>query len=82
MLKFELVVFVESVLCACAVCDGSAVVDKFADTTTADAIVVRPKLTDDDAVSNRERFVGTRHELDEDRLRKTISKLVFELEIS
>lgn len=82
MLKFELVVFVESILCACAVCDGSVVVGEFADTTTSDAIVVRPKLTDDDAVSNRERFVGTRHELDEDRLRKTISKFVFELEIS
>ena len=82
MLKFELVVFVESVLCACAVCDGSVVVGEFADTATDDAIVVRPKLTDDDAVSNRERFIWTRHELDEDRLRKTISKFVFELEIS
>lgn len=82
MFKFELVVFVESVLCACAVCDGSVVVGEFTDTATDDAVVVRPKLTDDDAVSNRERFVGTRHELDEDRLRKTISEFVFELEIS
>ena len=60
MFKFELVVFVESVLCACAVCDVPVVVGEFADTATDDAIVVRPKLTDDDTVSNREWFVWTR----------------------
>lgn len=81
MLKFELVVFVELVFRACGVGDVSVVVSEFTDTTTSDAIVVRPELFDEDTIDNCEGLVGARHELDEDRLRKTISEFVFEVEI-